>query len=456
MSFLIDKQGHKDLSLFSSNEKGHSLINFYDNTKTIGGQLYLHRLMQTPMSDIAFLENRKSEINFFYKLDGCLELSKRQLDYVEFYLAMRQMPLRNNMVDSLKDYYSNRFGGDGSYYTIKEGIFHLSSLLNNLRDYLSSITISVAPESIRKRFARALKFVSSEPLNGLLNNPPRDYKELKSRRTNQFDNFFRQSGMKDLRYVLDLIYKIDVLQTLSDFLIDKYFCLPEYVEGRSPVLEVEEFVHPLIEDPVANSIKHSGLGSLYLITGPNMSGKSTFLKSIGVLTYCAHLGIPVPAKHMKTSIFDGMFTTINLPDNMNQGLSHFLAEVRRIKDMVSLLEKRNRIIVILDELFRGTNVKDAYDGTIMIIELLSKIEGPIFFISTHILEAAEKLLHANNIQFLCFESKIISNEPVYDYKLRTGVSDERVGVQIVLKEGIRDILTSIINKQESENIAVKY
>ena len=220
--------------------------------------------------------------------------------------------------------------------------------------------------------------MSSEPLNGLLNNPPRDYKELKSRRTNQFDNFFRQSGMKDLRYVLDLIYKIDVLQTLSDFLIDKYFCLPEYVEGRSPVLEVEEFVHPLIEDPVANSIKHSGLGSLYLITGPNMSGKSTFLKSIGVLTYCAHLGIPVPAKHMKTSIFDGMFTTINLPDNMNQGLSHFLAEVRRIKDMVSLLEKRNRIIVILDELFRGTNVKDAYDGTIMIIELLSKIEGPIF------------------------------------------------------------------------------
>lgn len=195
--------------------------------------------------------------------------------------------------------------------------------------------------------------MSSEPLNGLLNNPPRDYKELKSTRTNQFDNFFRQSGMKDLRYVLDLIYKIDVLQTLSDFLIDKYFCLPEYVEGRSPVLEVEEFVHPLIEDPVANSIKHSGLGSLYLITGPNMSGKSTFLKSIGVLTYCAHLGIPVPAKHMKTSIFDGMFTTINLPDNMN-------------------------LIVILDELFRGTNVKDAYDGTIMIIELLSKIEGPIF------------------------------------------------------------------------------
>lgn len=104
-----------------------------------------------------------------------------------------------------------------------------------------------------------------------------------------------------------------------------------------------------------------------------MSGKSTFLKTIGLHIYLAHLGFPVPAKKLKISIFDGLFTTINLADNLNLGYSHFYSEVKKVKDIVLKINSKKNLIVIFDELFRGTNVKDAYDASLIIISTLAKI-----------------------------------------------------------------------------------
>jgi DNA mismatch repair ATPase MutS len=98
-------------------------------------------------------------------------------------------------------------------------------------------------------------------------------------------------------------------------------------------------------------------------------------------------------------------------------------------------------------LFRGTNVKDAYDATLMIISSLAKIRGNFFFISTHILEVAAELQQQDSIVFNCFESELVDQTPVYDFKLKRGVSKERIGIFIIKQERIVEILERIAEKQ---------
>jgi len=182
-----------------------------------------------------------------------------------------------------------------------------------------------------------------------------------------------------------------------------------------------------------------------------MAGKSTFLKTMGLMIYLAHIGFPVPAKKVKTSVFDGLFTTINLADNLNLGYSHFYSEVQRVKEIVVKVNTARKLFVIFDELFRGTNVKDAYDASLMIITALAKIHNNFFFISTHILEVAESLENTDSIQFKCFESELVDQMPVYDFKLKNGVSKERIGLTIIKRENIMEILEQIVEKQNTNN-----
>ncbi len=142
----------------------------------------------------------------------------------------------------------------------------------------------------------------------------------------------------------------------------------------------------------------------------------------------------VPAKNLKISIFDGLFTTINLTDNLNLGYSHFYSEVKRVKDIVLKINSQKNLIVIFDELFRGTNVKDAYDASLIIISTLAKIQDNLFFISTHLLEVAENLDNKDSIMFNCFESELINQKPLYDFKIKEGISKERIGMLIIKNE----------------------
>jgi DNA mismatch repair ATPase MutS len=174
-----------------------------------------------------------------------------------------------------------------------------------------------------------------------------------------------------------------------------------------------------------------------------MAGKSTFLKSVGLMIYLSHIGFPVPAKKLKTSVYNGIVTTINLSDNLNLGYSHFYSEVNRIKETILKIKEKEKLFIIFDELFRGTNVKDAFDASLLIIKSFAKIPNSTFFISTHITEVADKIKDISNIHFRFFDSKLINNVPTYAYKLENGISYERMGMYILKHEKIIEILDSI-------------
>lgn len=447
MIFDIDKQTIRDLEIFPDKKNAKSIYNFYKRTETNGGQESLHEMINVPVSDLEFLQARKDSISFFITHDCHLKLHSRQIDYVEFYLRNRRFPLRDNIIDATFNGISNKISPDSDYYIISEGVFHIIQLLDDLVKFIKKVDSIQVSSFLDKDFEIIRKITVSKIITDILKDPPEKLADLSYSQINKLDRFFRVSNKDLFRDLLNITYKIDVLQTLATIVKMDGFSLPEYVTDKNPVFEVTEGFHPFLESPISNSFSFKSNSSLCFLTGPNMSGKSTFLKTMGLMIYLSHIGFPVPAKQLKTSIFDGLFTTINLTDSLNLGYSHFYSEVKRVKDIVIKINSQKNLFIIFDELFRGTNVKDAYDASLMIISALAKIRDNLFFISTHILEVAETIDNKDTIMFRCFESELIDQQPIYYYKIKDGISSERIGLLIIKNENIPEILDEIVRKQ---------
>ena len=453
MQFDIDKQTIRDLNLFDDRTQEKSIFTFYNRTVTRGGKEMLNRLFRTPVSDIELLQSRKEEINFFF-LNNCpLKLKSRHIDFIEHYLVNDRFPLRSNIIDAAYNGLMNKLSPDGDYWIITNGIFYIIRLIIDLKLFSDKAKSLPLPACLEEDIDRIKKFIDSDSLKNCISDPPEDIKDLTFLQINNLDQLFRVSKKDLFKELLNIVYKIDVLQSLSGIIKSDEYSLPEYYPGLQPLFEVIDAFNPILPSPVPNSFTFTRDTSLCFITGPNMAGKSTFLKTMGLMIYLAHLGFPVPAKRLKTTVFDGLFTTINLADNLNLGYSHFYSEVQRVKEIVVKINTERNLFVIFDELFRGTNVKDAYDASLMIISALAKIRGNFFFISTHILEVAEDLENKDALIFNCFESELVNQTPIYDYKLKPGVSKERIGMLIIKQERILEILEHITEKQNNAETA---
>jgi DNA mismatch repair ATPase MutS len=214
--------------------------------------------------------------------------------------------------------------------------------------------------------------------------------------------------------MLRYIYQLDVYMAVAQVALKHQFTFPQILSGQTGEMVIDGFYHPLLKNAVPNTLSINRDNNVVFLTVANMAGKSTFMKSLGIAMYLAHMGFPVAAKKKEFSVLDGIFTTINLADNLNIGASHFYAEVLRIKKIAKELGMGKKTFVIFDELFRGTNVKDAYEATIAITAAFAKKHKSVFVISTHIIEAGDMLREqCANIGFKYLPTLMNGNQPVY-------------------------------------------
>lgn len=223
--------------------------------------------------------------------------------------------------------------------------------------------------------------------------------------------------------------------SISKGITKNHFTFPSFVSNG---LSIKGFYHPLLKAPVLNSIDiHDGVT---LITGPNMSGKSTLLKSIGLCVYLAHLGLAVPAENCELEFFDAISVAINLNDDILNGYSHFMTEIRALKSVVVQARQGKKCFAIFDELFRGTNVADALAISEITIRGLTQFHHCYFFISTHLHQLKDSITSHSNIGTHYIECTLIGDRPVFTYKLQQGWSDLRIGQIIFEQEGLNELL----------------
>lgn len=192
------------------------------------------------------------------------------------------------------------------------------------------------------------------------------------------------------------------------------------ITNNAPTLEVTDIEHPLI--PENTSIENSYSLSTHriaLITGSNMAGKSTFLRTIGVNAVLAFCGAPVHADKMEISVMQ-LATYMRIRDSLNESTSTFKAELDRIQKILALVKTNDKTFILLDEMLRGTNSMDKYLGSKAIIEKLIEQNGK-GMVATHDLKLSELAdEHPQIVENFHFDIKVEGEEMLFDYKLKNG------------------------------------
>ena len=446
MRFDTDRQTLLDLNIFPKERGIKSVFEYYNQTQTKGGKDLLLSIMSLPLNDLTEINNRICSIKFLHDNNLYCKLERKDLDAIEYYLNLDKSILKDHILDSIYNYFSNRVKPTNEYYLISRGINCLYKHVRNLIDFFENDDIPELPGFLAEFKSEVDRIKYHPDFNSFIN---KDRKKLNFRQINRFDYLIRKSEKETIVKILEFTYILDSYISLAIITKEKELGFPTFIETSNSKIKIEGFFHPLIENPVKNDINFSNDENLCFVSGANMAGKSTFLKSIGLCVYLSHIGFPVPARTMVTPLFHGLYTTINISDNISKGYSHYYSEVKRIKDITLLIKERKRVFVIFDELFRGTNVKDAFDATLMITQGFTRIKNSVFFISTHIVEVGKELEESDSICFKCFESKLYGEQPIYNYKLKDGISSERLGLTILKNEQILEIIDEIAENEKN-------
>lgn len=212
---------------------------------------------------------------------------------------------------------------------------------------------------------------------------------------------------------------------------------PEFIEG-APTFHAEELGHPLI--PIAkcvrNAISISGKTRALLISGSNMSGKSTLMRTVGINTVLAMAGVPVRAQRMQLTSLH-VAASIHVNDSLQEGSSRFYAEITRLRHICDLAEQHPPVLFLLDELLQGTNSKDRLIGADAVVnELIDS--GAIGIISTHDL-ALTDMQHSGQgrLHNMHLQDEIEDGKMKFDFKLRDGVVTKSNGVELMRLIGLK-------------------
>lgn len=438
--FDVDTQTLNDLQIFGKGKQDKNIFSYFNHASTLGGMEKLRIIFENPTTDKTLLVTRRILLLYLQQSDLYMDFDKESIDFIEFYLNQRNEPKAFTRLGVVKDSVNNFTGLTQESYNKLRGVHGILDLLKSLHEFCQDMNEEGLPQLLSELRELVFEIVERPEILNALNTRTGI---LNITQLTKCDFLIRKTLLKDFKLLLELVYQLDAFISINKAALKHNLNYPVLLDQVGQI-NIKGVYHLFVDNAVANDIVFSSAQNVCFITGVNMAGKSTFLKSVAISVFLAHLGLPVPCKEMEFSIFDGLITTINLSDNLNEGYSHFYSEVKRVKHVAEKISTSKSMLVVFDELFRGTNVKDAYDASLSIIDAFSKIRDSFFVVSTHITEVASELKKNDNINFNYLETTMVGGKPMFSYQLKKGVTDERMGMWIVENEGILEILKTKI------------
>ena len=245
---------------------------------------------------------------------------------------------------------------------------------------------------------------------------------------------WKQRNRQNISGWFDAIGQLEALHSFAGLAFNHPgWCFPDFKEEHF-FMHGENIGHPLINAAkrVTNNISITHRGELMLITGSNMAGKSTYLRSIGINTVLAMAGAPVCANAFTLSPVQ-IISSMRIADNLEESTSTFYAELKKLKAIIDKVNAGEKIFILLDEILRGTNSLDRHTGSVALVKQLIKHKATCI-IATHDVELAQlKETYPNNILNYHFDAQVSSDELYFDYKLKTGVC-ESLNASILMKK----------------------
>jgi DNA mismatch repair ATPase MutS len=433
----IDNTTYEDLSLFSRQEE-FSIFHKLDFTRTSGGKELLLDHFNHPMSKIGDILATQRVLQLMQeKLDlWPTVISNGTVMVIErFYeTAIDDIPRGMNLPAAL----GYKLFHSGDYAMVRYSVAHFADFVRGMHQLVDLLDIPDCPPLLGVLLERARRLMDNDVLHALAKTKPGV--SLNPVQVIHFGYYVRMRFKTAVLALVGIHNRLDALYSMAMATRRFRLSFPVFVDQADPYLEASSFYHLLLPEAVAYDVRLDRESNFLFLTGANMAGKSTFIRSVGVIVFLAHLGMSVPATSMRLSIFDGILSNINVLDDIAKGESFFFNEVQRIRNTLEKIGSQKKWLVLIDELFKGTNVQDAMKCSTTVIKGLIKIRRSLFILSTHLYEIGEELKGYPNILFRYFETNVVDDQLEFSYQLKEGVSNDRIGYLILKREKVVEML----------------
>ncbi len=433
----VDDLTLRDLEIFETRDGGASVFDLLNQTRTRLGARALRQRMATPLS-VAF--------------------AIRQVqDAIRFLVASRpRLPFHGPELAAVERYVDDPFEILGRRHPVRWAVeapwtqLRYPELGKHAKKGVAATSALVAASA---RFSERLRRLGPPPvLETILD----ELDEAVARLTRPvawarwgpwrmfgIDRLYRGGAREAIAAMLEALARLDALWALAEAHEKLGLTLPVLLDEGEFALEGEGLRHLFLDDAVTNPVQVEGGRSLVFLTGPNMAGKTTYLKAVGVAVYLAHCGLGVPADRLRLRPVRALFTSLSPEDNLRRGLSYFQSEVERVRQVVTTLASGVPSFVIFDEIFRGTNVRDALEASRIVILGCAQARDSGFIFASHLTELASDLGDEPSVRFLRFHGEVVGGVARYDFRIREGVSEQRFGLQLLREARVPELLARL-------------
>jgi DNA mismatch repair protein MutS len=434
---LLDAHTQEDLKLFGVDSNSISLFNFCNRCSTEGGEKVLRRRMEMPWSTAERIRATQEAISFIHAhRDTFSELPSRHVAKSVNAYTRGFMPVvtQLNPVTFTIGAFALKTNDDDFFIKIRRGVLFTRRLLRSLRQVVHRVQAAHVGGEMAPLVSEMQTLLDHPRLAQVPDDETGGFWKIL-----RIDQTFRLHEREAISRLVELVHEVDALVAMADVTSQHGFVLPS-IESGAVRVQADGLFHPFITNPVANMLELCQGRRLLFLTGPNMAGKTTYLRAAATALYLAHLGMGVPARTFRFVPIQRLLTSISMNDDLDSGVSYFRAEALRVKAVAQSVADGYRVVAVMDEPFKGTNVKDALDASLAILNRLATKENCLFLVSSHLIELRERFSDTLPVDFRYFEAEEQDDRLGFDYVVRSGVSSQRLGMRVLREEGIFDLL----------------
>lgn len=435
-----DKTTLNDLSIFN-HEDEFSVFNKLNLTRTTGGREKLRQIFSKSLDDIKSINDVQKTLQIILEKREQWPLfisnGSVMMIYKFYESSIDDLPPRPTVFSA---YLYKLFHGP-DFSLVKYSIGHAFDFIKGMKQIVSVFLKEDAPANFKKLLEKASILIEKYQFQIVLKKEKAG--DMSRTEMLTLSHFVRNHYKQNLLELINIYSQLDAWYGMAMAVNEFKLSFPVFISSEEPKLKAEKLYHILLKEPVPYNVELSKKNNFIFLTGANMAGKSTFIKAVGNSVFLAHIGMGVPAQSMELSLFDGLLSNINVVDNIAKGESYFYNEVQRVKNTILKVNDGRKWLILIDELFKGTNVQDAMKCSTIVIEGLIKIKHSLFILSTHLYEISENLKSYPNIDFKYFETEVTDEKLIFNYRLRDGVSNDRLGFLILKQEKVIELLDGL-------------